>query len=246
MVHLSDLQLGAPGTDGLGSLDLLVEDLSREDGPGRRADAVIITGDLVHQGTAESYPMLAAALRCVETRLAAPVLCALGDHDDAIAAKAIPSLRAGSWTVHRLGPLRLVLLDSSSGRLGEAQLRWMRRRLATDAPWGSVVCLHHPPVATSLASPPPYPFPRDGAADALRAVAADASAFTEALEGTDTRVVLAGHGRHALMGEVAGAGLLAAPSWARQRQYVVVSMSSGCWSATVRTVGADRTVEPQV
>jgi 3',5'-cyclic AMP phosphodiesterase CpdA len=85
------------------------------------------------------------------------------------------------------------------GELGGAQLAWLREVLATPAPAGSVVVLHHPPltVPTSLVMD--------------RVNLRDAAALAEAVRGTDVRMILCGHFHLQLSGLLAGVPVWVTP-----------------------------------
>ena len=59
-------------------------------------------------------------------------------------------------SVHDLEGLRLVVLDTSvpgqeHGELADHQLRWLAQVLATPAPRGTVLAMHHPPIPVVIA-----------------------------------------------------------------------------------------------
>ncbi|WP_144721793.1 metallophosphoesterase family protein [Agrococcus jejuensis] len=164
-------------------------------------EAIVVTGDLAHRGHAGAYPAVAAALERLGERLGAPVVTTLGNHDDAEASRVLPGHEASHHGVVDADGLRIVRLDSRSGALGAAQLDWLREVLATAAPLGTVVALHHPPIASPL----------PGLAGQHLA---DADALLELLEGTDVRAVLAGHYHHPASATVRGLTVSVAPSLA--------------------------------
>lgn len=119
----------------------------------RRYDGLLLLGDLVYD---DGDPALVD--RVVRQPFAGvlaagtPLLPVLGNHDyDSGRQQQI--LRAlgrdRSWYVERLGPLRIVVLDSN--RLSDPeQDRWLRGVLAEPQPPGSwtVAALHHPPYSS--------------------------------------------------------------------------------------------------
>lgn len=106
-------------------------------------DAVLLTGDLVHDESAAGYRWLARRLRGW-----APVYAIPGNHDDpAVMARGLRPARVGG--VAALGRWRLHLLDShvpgrDGGRLGHDQIEHLAEAL-TDHP--TLIVVHHPPVA---------------------------------------------------------------------------------------------------
>ena len=103
---------------------------------------------------------------------------------------------------------RVLTLDTSVpcagyGLLRPEQLADLRTRLATPAPRGTVLVLHHPPL------PAPTTLHRALALQHPEELAA-------AIEGSDVRVVLAGHQHHHLAGQLAGVPVLVAPAVANE------------------------------
>jgi 3',5'-cyclic AMP phosphodiesterase CpdA len=92
--------------------------------------------------------------------------------------------------------LRIVALDSSvpgyhHGELDKSQLEWLRAVLSEDAPHGTLLALHHPPLPTPLRLMTVLELQhQDRLADAIR--------------GSDVRGILAGHLHYATTGLFAG------------------------------------------
>lgn len=197
-VHATDGELLYGAVDGLERLER-VGDYAVE--AGITPEAVVVTGDLIQRGHAAAYRALARALERLEDRVGAPVLTALGNHDDPEAARLLPGHALGHDRVVELGPLRVVLLDSHDGALGAARLSWLADALATPHPSGTVVALHHPPLDSPLPTL---------ARQRLR----DSEALLDTLAGTDVRVILAGHFHHPLSAVVRGIPVSVGPSLA--------------------------------
>ena len=160
IAQITDPHLRAEGTrlfgavDTFGALQRAIDHLNATD-PG--PEAVIVTGDLVHDGEAEDYAALTGLLQ----RLGAPVLAVPGNHDRReLTRKAlaftgvVPEAGAIRFTADA-GPVRLIGLDSlveghEHGHLGDDQLGWLDDQLeaAPDSP--TLVFLHHPPIATGI------------------------------------------------------------------------------------------------
>lgn len=171
-------------------------------------DLVVHSGDASEDGTVESYRLLHEMLDPFAAALGAPLAVALGNHD-------VPAAYAqvGGLGAHRApyqdrvlttaDGLRAVVLDSSvpgagHGRLDPAQLDWLRRILAVPARRGTVLVLHHPPLAA--ATPLLQALDLEGA-----------PALADALAGGDVRIILSGHYHHALDGHLAGIPVHVAP-----------------------------------
>lgn len=111
------------------------------------ADAVIATGDLVHDGSPAAYARLCAQL----AGLGCPAYALPGNHDDPAALRA--ATREPPVTSRReivLGNWRLVFLDSTvpgqdGGHLSEEELAALDAALGAGAEH-ALVCLHHPPL----------------------------------------------------------------------------------------------------
>ncbi|HYW92952.1 MAG TPA: 3',5'-cyclic-AMP phosphodiesterase [Gammaproteobacteria bacterium] len=116
-------------------------------------DALLLTGDLVHDESAAGYRRLARML----ATLPAPVLCLPGNHDDPAVMRRFLSespLRCGGS--HRLGGWLVILLDShvdgqDAGALSLAELAALERALGEDPQRPTLVCLHHHPVPVGSA-----------------------------------------------------------------------------------------------
>ncbi|ASK67198.1 phosphohydrolase [Brachybacterium avium] len=211
ILHLSDTHLyGDPAARHYGRIDTeaaLRGLLERLEGLGD-IDAVVHTGDASEDGTAESYHRLHEILDPFAASVQAPLAVAMGNHDVSVVygESVTPGQRVAERQ-DRVVPLpgggRLVLLDSSVpgagyGHLEAAQLHWLATVLAEPAPAGTVLALHHPPLVAATAL--------------LRALDLDDLAELGAvLEGSDVRIVLAGHYHHAMTGSIAGIPVHVAP-----------------------------------
>lgn len=149
VLHLTDSHLYAEpharqrGLDTESSLAAVIEQARRESW-----DLALVTGDLVHDGSAAGYRRLAGHL---ET-LGVPVLCIPGNHDEpAVMGEALTTARVQWQRSFTAPPWTLLLLDSHlpgavGGELGEAELAFLESSLAAgDGP--VLVALHHAPVA---------------------------------------------------------------------------------------------------
>jgi len=153
LAQLSDTHVLEPGAVLCGVVDtaaLLAAAVAHVNALEPSPDFVLVTGDLVDDGSQAQY----AHLRQLLAPLRAPVILVPGNHDDPAALLAeFPDQRGRA--VHDLGPLRLVVLDSRlpgqpGGCLGEEQLRWLDEVLATDRGRPALVAVHHPPFVTGI------------------------------------------------------------------------------------------------
>lgn len=203
VVHLSDLHATGAGllydvVDGIGRLRAVGDYIATA---GITPEAVVVTGDLVQRGHVDAYGPLSEALARLERSTGVPVLTALGNHDDPLAARALRGHDRGHHRTVIVDALRFVLLDSSSGELGREQLDWLREELAEPHGAGSVIALHHPPIASPLPT-------------LARAGLRDAAALLDALVGSDVRALLAGHFHHPLAATLRGIPISVGPSLA--------------------------------
>ncbi|WP_435103850.1 metallophosphoesterase [Arhodomonas sp. AD133] len=180
-------------------------------------DLVVVTGDLVHDGSVTAYRRLRDRLRAA----GAPVLVVPGNHDGPDVMRRVfddgpvrwcESCRVGAWQVESLNSHRG---DDPGGSLGEAQLEAFTRRLAAGS--GPVLTLvHHPPVALGA----PW-LDRIGLADGPELVDRLAASGRPA-------VVVWGHAHQAWAGGDERLRLLGAPS-------TCVQFAPGCADFTLDT-----------
>lgn len=115
-------------------------------------DCLVVTGDTAHDEIEETYVAFRESLGDLSERL----WMIPGNHDNRQAiTKVFPdrcSLTDGRLTFqHSPGDWQLLGLDSHvpgevAGRIGPAQLTWMRRRLSQALDLHTLVFVHHPPV----------------------------------------------------------------------------------------------------
>jgi len=203
ILHLSDTHLlggNAPlggNIDTAANLDRTLQAIERMQ---LTPDAVVFTGDLTDLGEPDAYRALRAAVEPVVARMGAELIWVAGNHDER------PALRRELFDlepteepvtrVHDLDGLRLIALDSTvpgwhHGDLDDAQLAWLADVLATPAPLGTILALHHPPLPSHVAF-----------FDILEL--RDQDRLAEVIAGTDVRAILAGHLHYSTSGTFAG------------------------------------------
>jgi len=203
LLHISDTHLLAGNPPLGGRYDTaanLRRALAAAEATGIRPAAIVFTGDLTDLGEPEAYRALREAVEPFAERLGAPVVWVAGNHDERPALRrelldATPT-EAPVTGVWDLDGLRLVALDSTvpgwhHGDLDTAQLDWLREVLATPAPLGTILALHHPPLPSHI------PF-----FDILEL--RDQGRFAQVIAGTDVRAILAGHLHFSTSGTFAG------------------------------------------
>ncbi len=172
-----------------------------------RPDAVLVSGDLTHDGDLAS----ARRVRELVAPLKIPIHVIPGNHDNRQALREAFGLGGEPGEpLHRTarcGDLRLVALDTQlpghdGGGLGPAGLAWLAAALAEAPEVPTVVALHHPPAPIGLP-----------ALDAIGLAAKDAAGLAARLEAApQVRAVVAGHVHRAAATTFAGRPLLTAPS----------------------------------
>ena len=161
IAQLSDPHIGVPGTLLYGRVDTAdflaraVAEINRLE---PRPDIVVLTGDLVDQGSAEEYDHL----RHLLAPLAMPVFVIPGNHDARGPLRAAFGgdryLPADGFLQYAIEdyPVRLVALDTlipgkGGGELCGERLAWLDRTLAASPRRPTVAVMHHPPFATGIA-----------------------------------------------------------------------------------------------
>lgn len=210
LVQLSDLHIDL---DHPGRLATVRSALHHVEASGLAVAALVLSGDLTDSGDPAAYRALRAVVEPAAERLGAPVVYAMGNHDERATFRRELLDGAGDEPydhVVRVGGLRLVVLDSTvpgrpQGLLRDEQLAWLGAELAEPAPLGTVLVLHHPPVPTAFAPM------RDVALQNPRALAA-------VLTGGDVRMILCGHAHHAGASALAGIPVWIAPATAHRAE----------------------------
>ncbi|GAB3145478.1 3',5'-cyclic adenosine monophosphate phosphodiesterase CpdA [Microbacterium neimengense] len=203
IVHLSDTHFLA-GNAALGGRYDTLANLRRTvaaiDRTRIRPDAVVCTGDLTDLGEPEAYRALREVLEPAAERWGAPLVWVAGNHDERAPLRAELLGAAASdepvTAVHDLDGLRLVVLDSTvpgwhHGEIDDAQLAWLADVLATPAPLGTLLALHHPPLPSHI------PF-----FDILEL--REQHRLASVVRDSDVRGILAGHLHHSTSGMFAG------------------------------------------
>lgn len=202
ILHLSDTHLLANGrlydrVDSEARLRKVFDDLERS---GARPEAIVFTGDLADKGELVAYGKLRAIVDPVVRRLGAQAVWVMGNHDDRAAFRTTLLGQSPSTEpvdrVHFIDGLRIIALDTSVpghhyGRLDEGQLDWLAEELATPAPHGTILAMHHPPIPCVLDL-------------AVTVELREQGALAEVLKGTDVRSIIAGHLHYSTSATFAG------------------------------------------
>ncbi|WP_055750545.1 metallophosphoesterase [Frankia sp. AvcI1] len=219
LIQISDTHIVRPGEllyDKVDTHAVLAAVLAQLEASPLRIGVLLLTGDLADSGDPLAYRRLRELVEPVAARMGVPVLYGMGNHD------ARGPFRAGLLGVEPttephdytrwVGDLRVVVLDSTEpgqhgGLLSTAQLDWLADELATPAPAGTVLALHHPPVPSPIA-----------AVNTL--LLAEPERLAAVLAGSDVKIVLTGHAHHASAGVLGGVPVWVAGATAYRAQVV--------------------------
>ena len=203
IAQLTDLHVLAGGALVYGRVDTLAHLRRAVDHLGSLLlDGIVVTGDLVDDGCAESY----ATLRPELDRLAAPWWPIPGNHDGPafwdVFADRMTGAERGLGHVVRLPGLRIVLLDTTipgaaSGRVDAARADWLARAMPGEGP--TLLAMHHPPVPTGIAH-----MDRIGLAGADR--------LARAIAPHPPLAIVAGHVHRAIHAGLGGVPVIVGPS----------------------------------
>ncbi|WP_353828207.1 metallophosphoesterase [Agromyces sp. SYSU T0242] len=193
IAHLSDTHLLAGGAllggraDTVAHLEQAAAQLMRMTGG---LDAILVSGDVADLGEEDAYRRVRATLAPVAEATGARLIWVMGNHDEREPFRSVLLGEEGGGEapvnqVIDLDGLRIVAVDSSvpgyhHGRLEPETLDWLDEVLAEPAPHGTLVALHHAPLATPLAL-----------MDILELRGQDD--FAEVLRDRDVRAILGGH-----------------------------------------------------
>ena len=192
IAHISDPHLLAGGVKQYGAIDTAdhlraaLARLAHLDPP---PQALVFTGDLADKAEPAAYALLREIVEPVAAELGAEVVWTMGNHDERAEFAAGLYGEDGDGPqdrVHDIAGLRIVALDTSvpgyhHGELTGDQLVWLAEVLATPAPHGTLLALHHAPI----------PVPMTPAAAIIELL--DQDRLADTIAGTDVRGILGGH-----------------------------------------------------
>ena len=129
------------GVDSQKNLSAVVSNISKN-----YFDALIISGDLAHNGTLESYQKLQKILNPIESK----IYMLHGNHDNLSNLSQI--FNQSSLNNFIIGCWEVIIIDSVqvgkvSGRLNDEQLHTLSQKITTSSAKYIALCLHHPPVS---------------------------------------------------------------------------------------------------
>lgn len=173
------------------------------------ADVIIATGDLANDAQADEYQALAALIADPP----APIFLVPGNHDDPALMRAalpshtyLPPSGALSYTVEDY-PVRIVAVDQivqgeTGGDFTEAHAAWLEHTLSAAPAKPTLVALHHPPFPT-----------HDMLLDTIALAHQERFAAVIARH-PQVQLIVCGHHHRAVLGRVAHAPAIIAPSTA--------------------------------
>jgi 3',5'-cyclic-AMP phosphodiesterase len=154
LAQISDLHIGGSetGVDPVSHLEAVVEAIRSLPND---VDAVLVSGDLTHDGGPAEFQLARELLE----RLEAPLHVLPGNHDSrSLLRQAFELPGMGEEPVNysvEVGSLRLVAFDSNvpgqdPGRYSPEQLRWLDAELEARPDQPTLLAMHHPPLATGV------------------------------------------------------------------------------------------------
>ncbi len=150
---------------------------------------LVFTGDLADKAEPAAYARLRELVEPAAAALGAQVVWVMGNHDERAAYSAALFGAASVENqdrVYDVAGLRVIALDTSvpeyhHGELSDDQLAWLAAELATPAPHGTLLAMHHPPIPVPMMRP----------AEIIELL--DQDRLAAVVTGTDVRGILGGH-----------------------------------------------------
>lgn len=192
IAHVSDTHLlagGRPLYGKVNTIEHLGQALAQLERSIAQPEAIVFTGDLADLGEPDAYERLRAIVEPYAERMNAQIIWVMGNHDERPDYSRLlfgEESTAPQDRVYDVNGLRIISLDTTvpgyhHGDLEDAQLEWLAGVLATPAPHGTLIAVHHPPIPTPL----------------LEAMGMlelqDQHKLAAVIRGTDVRGILAGH-----------------------------------------------------
>jgi Icc protein len=134
--------------DGINTLDSLKQVITHVQGQHWPPDAILMTGDLVHEPLTVAYQRLLAVLQ----ELQIPIVCLAGNHDvpdlmqEILHTENISTAKSIFFNNWHILMLNTFLANTHSGNLAPEELQFLEQQLQSNPDKFTLVCLHHPPV----------------------------------------------------------------------------------------------------
>ena len=243
LIQISDIHLTPEGSlfPGARTRDNLVAALNLLAESGLRPHLLILTGDLANAGEPACYEDLAEIMDGATEATGGTVVYLPGNHDERSAFRRhLLDQKASSSPInqiHWIGGLRVVSLDSvvtgeDYGELDEETLAFLKDAIGTPAPDGTVLALHHPPIAS----------PVQPMADIMLR---QPERLADSIDGSDVRLIISGHNHHGMLGTLASVSVWVSPATAYEMDILsrqAVRGLPGCYLSQINLNGADITV----
>lgn len=202
IAHISDTHLLGGDRKLFSTVDVarnLTRVLDRLRAGDQQIDALVFTGDLADIAEVDAYRWLRSQVEPAAAELGAELVWVMGNHDErtAYSRELFDDESDGVQDrVYDVGGLRIISLDTSlpgyhHGALSDEQRAWLAQELATPAPHGTVLAMHHPPLVAHS------PLVRLIELENMELLA-------PIVRGSDVRAILAGHLHYSSFGNFAG------------------------------------------
>lgn len=192
IAHISDTHFLGGGrklygaVDTFGHLELALAQLERSTA---EPEALVFTGDLADLGEPDAYEHLKSIVEPAAERMGAHIIWIMGNHDERPEYSRVlfgEESDAPQDRVYDLNGLRVISFDTTvpgyhHGDITDEQLHWLAEVLATPAPDGTIIAVHHPPIPTPMLE-------AMGMLELQRQ-----HRLADVIRGTDVRAILAGH-----------------------------------------------------
>jgi 3',5'-cyclic-AMP phosphodiesterase len=136
IAQISDVHIGSSTVGSSQRFSMAIDEINAMT---RSPDLVLLTGDLTHNGTPDEWKEFNEGIAALKI----PWEAISGNHD-----RNITDL-AGNRAVDA-GPLRLVLLDTSSDVFTVEDASWLDRELTSHAQTPTIIAIHQPPFETGI------------------------------------------------------------------------------------------------
>jgi len=192
IAHISDTHLlagGRPLYGKVNTIEHLGQALAQLERSIAKPQAIVFTGDLADLGEPDAYVRLREIVEPAAQRMNAQVIWVMGNHDERPDYSRLlfdEESDAPQDRVYDVDGLRIISFDTTvpgyhHGEVTDDQLDWLAAVLASPAPHGTLLAVHHPPIPTPL----------------LEAMGMlelqQQSRLADVIRGTDVRAILAGH-----------------------------------------------------
>lgn len=203
IAHVSDTHLldgGAPLGGVADTVSALAQTARQLDRFGTALDAIVVTGDVADLGEADAYTRVRTVLEPLAAAAEAQLVWVMGNHDErGPFRRDLLGAAPDTSPVHQVvdvDGLRIIALDSTvpgyhHGELDAAAIAWLDAALDEPAPKGTVLAMHHAPIATPVSL-----------MDVLELRGQDELA--RVVRDRDVRLILGGHLHYPTNGSFAG------------------------------------------